>query len=357
MFWWMAQNTLLAGALALAAALGCRFDRFSPALRHALWLVVLLKLITPPLPLYSLPLGAVDFDWLLPARPAERPPIADLPAHALPAGPLEVFVEDGAAAPVEIWPEETTTSSDVGQDETLLREFIVVDIEALPLAPQVISDATARPPVEGIDVGGDVAPNEPARLDVRSWLLGLWSAGCVFMVLLQAERLVRFRRLLRRTETPPQELIALVEEIAARLQVAAPRVALTSAVCSPMVCALGRPRLIWPKSLWAPMADDARRSVIIHELAHLRRRDHWVGWLELAASCVWWWNPLFWHVRRQLRENAELACDAWVVSLLPGGRRAYARTLIEVSELLSWTAAPLPAVGMGASPDACSRGD
>ena len=348
MFWWMAQNTLLAGALALAAALACRFGRFSPALRHALWLVVLLKLITPPLPLYSLPLGAVEVDWLLPAHPAEQRPIADVPAHALPAAPLEVFVEDGAAAAVELWPEEATTSPDVGQDETLLREFTIVDDDALRVEPQSIVDA-ARPLVEGFGVEGDASPSEPARLDVRPWLLGLWSAGCAFMVLLQAARLVRFRRLLRRTEPPPQELMALVGEIAGRLQVAAPHVALTSAVCSPMVCALGRPRLIWPKSLWAPMADDARRSVIIHELAHLRRRDHWVGWLELAASCVWWWNPLFWHVRRQLRENAELACDAWVVSLLPGGRRAYAQTLIEVSELLSWTAAPLPAVGMGAS--------
>jgi hypothetical protein len=58
---------------------------------------------------------------------------------------------------------------------------------------------------------------------------------------------------------------------------------------------------------------------------------------------------LFWFIRRQLRENAELACDAWVVSLLPQGRRAYAHALIEVSQFVSWTAAPVPAVGMGSS--------
>jgi hypothetical protein len=52
---WLAQNTLLAGILALAAGLACRFLRLSPAVRHAMWLVVLVKLITPPVAFYSLP--------------------------------------------------------------------------------------------------------------------------------------------------------------------------------------------------------------------------------------------------------------------------------------------------------------
>ncbi|MFI5378978.1 MAG: LCCL domain-containing protein [Tepidisphaerales bacterium] len=82
-------------------------------------------------------------------------------------------------------------------------------------------------------------------------------------------------------------------------------------------------------------------------LAHLKRRDHWVGWLELLAGCVWWWNPLYWYVRHQLRENAELACDAWVVGTLPRGRRAYAEALLAVCESMSRPAAPMPALGVG----------
>jgi len=92
-----------------------------------------------------------------------------------------------------------------------------------------------------------------------------------------------------------------------------------------------------------------RRSVIAHELAHLRRRDHWVSWLQMLAECVWWWNPVYWYVRRQLRLNAELACDAWVIETLPGDRRAYAEALIEVTQHVSQAAAPLPALGMNGS--------
>ncbi|MGE3822217.1 MAG: hypothetical protein AB7I30_22615, partial [Isosphaeraceae bacterium] len=49
MLWWIAETSLLAGALAAVAALVSRVGRLGPAARHALWLVVLLKLVTPPL--------------------------------------------------------------------------------------------------------------------------------------------------------------------------------------------------------------------------------------------------------------------------------------------------------------------
>jgi hypothetical protein len=50
-----------------------------------------------------------------------------------------------------------------------------------------------------------------------------------------------------------------------------------------------------------------------------------------------------------LRINAELACDAWVVALLPEDRRAYAEALLEVTQLISRKAAPMPALGMSSA--------
>ena len=44
-----------------------------------------------------------------------------------------------------------------------------------------------------------------------------------------------------------------------------------------------------------------------HALAHLRRRDHWVRYLELAATCAYWWHPAAWWARAALRE----AVDRW----------------------------------------------
>ena len=48
MLWWLLQNTVTAALLAGVVCALCRLGRFRPAVRHALWLVVLLKLLTPP---------------------------------------------------------------------------------------------------------------------------------------------------------------------------------------------------------------------------------------------------------------------------------------------------------------------
>src|SRR5262245_3041985 len=47
--WWFVQNTLTIAVLTMIAAVLCRLLRTRPAAQHAIWLVVLLKFITPPL--------------------------------------------------------------------------------------------------------------------------------------------------------------------------------------------------------------------------------------------------------------------------------------------------------------------
>jgi hypothetical protein len=116
---------------------------------------------------------------------------------------------------------------------------------------------------------------------------------------------------------------------------------------SPLVWALGRAELWWPAELSGALSREAVSCLVLHELAHIKRRDHWVGRLELLAGCVWWWNPLYWYVCHQLRENAELACDGWVVGTRPAARRAYGEALLAVCESLSGRPAPLPSLGIG----------
>ncbi len=48
MLWWFAQTTLIAGGLAVVATLAGRWKRLGPEARHALWLLVLIKLAIPP---------------------------------------------------------------------------------------------------------------------------------------------------------------------------------------------------------------------------------------------------------------------------------------------------------------------
>jgi hypothetical protein len=122
-------------------------------------------------------------------------------------------------------------------------------------------------------------------------------------------------------------------------------------LASPLVVGFLRPVLLWPRDLQDRLNEDGLRAVLLHELAHLRRRDHWVRWLEMAAACVWWWNPLFRLARRRIRQYAELACDAWVLAVLPKARRAYAEALLQVCESVTRTVEPAAALGVGGDRD------
>ena len=49
MVWWTAQNLVIASLLAAGVWVLCRVKRIGPTARHAMWVVVLVKLLTPPL--------------------------------------------------------------------------------------------------------------------------------------------------------------------------------------------------------------------------------------------------------------------------------------------------------------------
>src|SRR5207245_2040258 len=115
-----------------------------------------------------------------------------------------------------------------------------------------------------------------------------------------------------------------------------PRVWLLPGAVSPMLWTFGRrPRLLVPTALWVRLDEDQRTTLLVHEMAHLRRRDHWVRSLELLATSLYWWHPVVWLARRELREAEEQCCDAWVVRVLPGSAHAYARALVETVDYLS----------------------
>jgi hypothetical protein len=97
----------------------------------------------------------------------------------------------------------------------------------------------------------------------------------------------------------------------------------------------GRARLLVPYELWPDLAESQQTALIAHELAHLKRKDHWVRWLDLAVAGLYWWHPVVWWARRGLREAEEQCCDAWAVWATPRGSRTYAAALLAVLEFVS----------------------
>jgi beta-lactamase regulating signal transducer with metallopeptidase domain/polyhydroxyalkanoate synthesis regulator phasin len=264
------SNAFAAAILALVALAAQRFAR-QPVLTHALWLLVLLRLVSPPV--FTSP-------WApLPALTTAVPAAAQAPAPS--------------AAP------------------------------AIDVAPVVAVTPT---------------------LSAGDWLLGAWLAGCVLLAGVSLHRLLRFRRSLARTKSPaPESVQALAREIATSLGLShSPEILTTPARVTPFVfwCG-GRPAVVLPDGLLAPERQRDLRMVLAHELAHVRRGDHFVRWIEWATCTLFWWNPLAWWARQNLRDQEELSCDLLVLDRLGIEPRGYARSLLDVAETLC-SAGPRP---------------
>jgi beta-lactamase regulating signal transducer with metallopeptidase domain len=185
--------------------------------------------------------------------------------------------------------------------------------------------------------------------DWKGTLASIWLCGSAAWFGLALWRIRRFALLLRHARPAPADVQEQAGELAARLGLRhVPRVELLPGVISPMLWTLfGAPRLLLPATL-LPRLDRAQRATLLtHELAHLLRRDHCVRILELAASGLYWWHPVVWWARRELREAEEQCCDAWVVSTLPRAARDYAAALLETIDFLSDVRLALPPAASG----------
>lgn len=278
--WILVANGLVATVIALCAWIAQRCDR--PRLVHALCVLALVKLITPPL--WAIPVA------ILPVA-AEDPVLAALaPAHLL----------EGAA-------------------------LLGVDVPASPTL---------------------LATLAPATVGLALALLGTFALLALAWV-----RARRFRRLVRLADAAPTLLRTRATAMALHVGLRrCPELLLLPARISPMLCMLGgRTLLLLPRDLVAALGDAELDALLTHELAHAKRRDHWVRVLELVAFALYWWLPTAWWLRRAVHVAEERCCDARVLALHPARPRAYADALLHTLDFLAGADRAMPPVACGAS--------
>ena len=187
-----------------------------------------------------------------------------------------------------------------------------------------------------------------ALLNVPPIPLTLWLGGIALLAGLVILRVGFSLRLIKTAQVAPNWIEQDVKEAAKELGLSrVPQVMMTHQRVSPLVWCGFRPRLILPRGLWRQLDAPGRNAVIRHELAHLKRRDHWFAWLDLLIGCLYWWHPVVWWIRRRVREEADNCCDAWVMALMPEGRRAYAVALLETKKYTSGSLLTAPVMGLG----------
>jgi len=236
----------------------------------------------------------------------------------------------------------------------LLWLVVLVRLVAPPIIGLPVLPATSGPDLDSL-VSIEAASVTLADAGGRSWFspgwaaVIVWAVGALAIGTVAALRSRRLRRALEATAPPDPALRRRVDALAERLDVSPPRTLLVAGRVPPMLWGrLTGAVLLLPDELLERLSPPQIEALIAHELAHLKRRDHWVRWLELAVTVTWWFNPVTWWARRRLRQAEERCCDAVVARTLPDHARAYADTLVETLRFLAGTriVQPVGAVAM-----------
>ena len=99
------------------------------------------------------------------------------------------------------------------------------------------------------------------------------------------------------------------------------------------------PKRVYVPTLWSGLSDDLKRSLLRHEVAHIKRKDGLFGALQTLAQAVYFFHPLVWILTRQANELREMACDDMAVEDSEVTPLVYSRCLVHVAEhmLPSWS--------------------
>lgn len=311
---WLLRSSLQAAVLVLLVFavqwLGRRW--LPPRWRHALWWLVVARLLVPAFPESAFSL----FNWT-PWR-ATAPGAVATKVPALPPPPSRLDrpePQPGASAgfnPIPAAPAELRDSPPIAEPASAF------------VTPLATSEAANARPATGV-----------LRRDWAALLTWLWLAGVVGLVAhVGLSALALHRRLRQATPVNDPSAHALLDQMRERMGVRR-RVALleTTAVTSPALCGLIRPRLLLPPGLVGRFTAAELRFVFLHELAHLKRRDIAVNWLTTLLQVVHWFNPLLWLAFHRMRADGELACDAAALrAAAEGENHAYGQTIIKLLE-------------------------
>jgi beta-lactamase regulating signal transducer with metallopeptidase domain len=180
-------------------------------------------------------------------------------------------------------------------------------------------------------------------------LVAGWLVGVILLSVRLLGGWVAVQRLPRRGCRPISGPLAeRAAELASRLGVRRPvRFLESSTVTVPIVLGWVRAAILVPAGAVTGLPLAHLEALLAHELAHIRRHDYLVNFLQAAVETMLFYHPAVWWVSHCLRVEREHCCDDLAVRAL-GDRVTYARALTAL-ETFRGAGAPLVLAGSGGS--------
>ncbi len=265
--------------------------------RYWIWMLVLVKLILPTSLSSPLSIGYLFGDKLT----------------SLPATPTP---------PEQPRPPATITTPIIGLTD------IPQDLNTQP-TPTV----TSRPePIPAQPIAPSPVP--PAALSWQGIVFLLWLAVVIAMGLLLLQRAIFVNGLVAQASEAGGSIKDIFNSCCEGMGIRK-RIGLkvSANAASPAVCGLFRPVILLPQNLSSRLNAGQLQSVLLHELAHIKRGDLWMNLVQTILQILYFYNPLLWIANTIIRRIREQAVDEMVLVAMGDKAQQYPQTLLDVAKL------------------------
>lgn len=110
------------------------------------------------------------------------------------------------------------------------------------------------------------------------------------------------------------------------------RLLISKQVAGPVSLGFLDPAILIPRAFLETLSDAELDHILMHELAHLRRRDDWTNLAQRFIEAALPIHPAVYWLSHRMTLEREMACDDWVIAAT-GTAKPYAASLTKVAEL------------------------
>ena len=100
----------------------------------------------------------------------------------------------------------------------------------------------------------------------------------------------------------------------------------------PMAIGYLRPVVLVPLGAFSAVPPEQMEAILVHELAHIYRRDYLVNMLQSLLEAIFFYHPVVWWLSGNIRNERENICDDIAITIT-GNTMEFAKALTNIQEM------------------------